>query len=362
MRKLLLQVVVIFMCAAAVIILLRNMGRGHYADHIVRAIEVLTGMSWYDAGNFYFDYIVQYLDIIVAAAVMVLFFILFRILLSWFTRYFDQMVSGVDQLALETDEQIVLSPELGFMQDKLNEVKHELKRRDEAAKTAEQRKDDLVIYLAHDIKTPLTSVIGYLDLMEDNEDMTTEQRAKYVGIALDKAYRLESLVDELFEITRYNYQSTPLKIEDVDLATMMVQVSDELYPQLSQNGNDVRLEVEEDLTVPGDREKLARVFNNILKNAASYSDSGTTVVISTEKTDDLARVVFRNAGEIPHEKIGHIFEKFYRVDPARSTATGGAGLGLAIAYDIVKLHGGNITASSGDGHTEFVVELPRRTS
>lgn len=262
----------------------------------------------------------------------------------------------------------------------LADIKSNMQRHDQLLKEEAARKNDLITYLAHDLKTPLTSVVGYLSLLEEAPDMPSEQKAKYVHIALDKALRLEKLIDEFFEITRYNLQQIVLERECVDLEFMLVQMTDEFYPILQEHGNTVRLffEGEESgsaesgnaeggsaalptasLQIYADPEKLARVFNNILKNAVAYSYPDTEIRIDCHKGEDKAVVSFSNHGKtIPRQRLNSIFEKFFRLDDARATNNGGAGLGLAIAREIVSLHGGAITAKSEDEVTVFTVELP----
>ena len=241
----------------------------------------------------------------------------------------------------------------------MSEIKAAMLRGEQALRDEAARKNDLVAYLAHDLKTPLTSVIGYLSLLDEAPDMPVEQKAKYTHIALDKAYRLEGLVNEFFEIARYNLQEIRLQNESIDLYYMLVQMMDEFYPLLSGRGITAALQADENLTVYGDPVKLARVFNNILKNAVSYSDPDTQILISAEKTDEAVVVSIQNRGAtIPPDTLSAIFEKFYRLDEARSTSTGGSGLGLAIAKEIVKAHGGTINAESKDRITTFTVVLP----
>ena len=243
------------------------------------------------------------------------------------------------------------------MADKLTEVQNKLRLRTQQAQAAEQRKNDLVIYLAHDIKTPLTSVIGYLSLLNEDKQLPQEQKSRYIRIALEKANRLETLINEFFEITRYRFQTVPLQLEDVDLCYMMVQISDELYPKLMERGKTMELDVPEDLHIRADSEKMARVFNNILKNAIAYSDEGSPIRVSAREEPGRVVIRFSNRGAIPQQRLDDIFEKFYRLDAARSSATGGAGLGLAIARDIVRLHGGEVTAQSDGVSTVFTVVL-----
>jgi two-component system sensor histidine kinase VanS len=247
---------------------------------------------------------------------------------------------------------------MAFMERKLNALKQTLEKRSQEAKLAEQRKNDLVMYLAHDIKTPLTSVAGYLSLIDETPDMPAEQRKKYVHITLNKAYRLEQLIDEFFEITRYSLRTITLSKENIDLYYMLAQIMDEFYPLLTAKGKQITLHAPEDLTVYGDPDKLARVFNNILKNAAAYSPDNSVIDIKAAISDNRVSVVFSNAGNIPKDKLVSIFDKFYRLDSARSSDTGGAGLGLAIAKEIVLSHGGRIYADSDGKQTSFTVELP----
>lgn len=223
-----------------------------------------------------------------------------------------------------------------------------------------ERKNDMIAYLAHDLKTPLTSIVGYLSLLDEASDMPAAQRAKYIHISLEKALRLEKLINEFFEITRYNFNEIMLEKETTDLHYMLVQMSDEFYPVLKEHANTIQLNCDENVTVYADAAKLARVFNNILKNAIAYSDPGTPILIKAEQTGRDIRLSFQNSGKtIPQQKLERIFEKFFRLDDARASNTGGAGLGLAIAKEIVTQHGGTISAESENGLTTFYVTLPQ---
>ena len=292
-------------------------------------------------------------------AVLLIFTVLMVRIFRWVTGYFREVNQGIESLLADDEKQIQLSPEMLPFERKLNSVKQTLAERKMETALAEQRKDELVMYLAHDIRTPLTSVIGYLNLLEEDPNMPPEQRAVRVHIVLEKAYRLETMVNEFFEITKYKSQKITLSKETIDLYYMLVQLSDELSPVLAPRGNTVTLHLDENLTIEADPEKLARVFNNILKNAASYSFPHTEIVISAEKLEHEVIIRFQNSGEdIPNEALASLFNKFYRVDQSRSSDTGGTGLGLAIANEIVTLHGGAISASSKNHVVTFTVSLP----
>ena len=241
----------------------------------------------------------------------------------------------------------------------MSEIKSTMQRHEQMLKEEASRKNDLIAYLAHDLKTPLTSVIGYLALLDEAQDMPIEQKTKYVNIALSKALRLEKLINEFFDITRYNLQQIDLEKESINLCHMLIQMTDEFYPLLNAHGNQTEVCVDEDITVYGDSIKLARVFNNILKNAIAYSYPDTIIKIWAESTATDVWIYFCNKGKtIPAGKLNSIFEKFFRMDEARSTNTGGAGLGLAIAKEIITLHGGKITAESENESTTFRISLP----
>ena len=226
-------------------------------------------------------------------------------------------------------------------------------------KEEEKRKNDMITYLAHDLKTPLTSVVGYLSMLDEAKDMPQAQREKYTRIVFDKSLQLEGLIQEFFDITRYNLNQIVLEKETLDLSYLLVQLADEFYPILQQGDNRIELETGQEILVYGDAVKLARVFQNVLKNAVSYSYPGTAIVIRTETEGDYVKIFIRNKGKtIPKEKLPYIFEKFYRTDEARSGNTGGAGLGLAIAREIITLHEGDIHAESKGELTTFVISIP----
>ena len=326
---------------------------------ILSALQSVFNMEYDSAYVIYQRFFRNNIDLIWCIGIVTVFIILIRSIINHFTRYFDIINQGISAL-LDADAEINLSPEMAAIEQKLHAVKAELKRRTLEAQLAEQRKNELVMYLAHDIRTPLTSVIGYLNLIAEVPDMSTEQRAKYVNITLDKAYRLEKMINEFFEITRYNTQQISITKEKIDLYYMMVQLSDELSPMLSANGNTTVLNADENLIVSGDPEKLARVFNNVLKNAAIYSTPNSEIVISAEENEESVIVAFTNHGKtVPKEKLVSVFEKFYRMDEARTSNAGGAGLGLAIAKEIVTLHGGTIVADSDNDTVTFTITLPK---
>ena len=357
--KVFLQMLLITVAAAVTVYLLREILRGQIADRIVQFLIDTFRFGDREALTVYQLVIRNNEDVILFIIILIFLVVLFRFSVSGFTKYFDEISAGMDQLVEESEEDISLSPEMSFMENRLNTMKKNLEKRRKDAQEAEQRKNDLVVYLAHDIKTPLTSVIGYLSLLDEAPDMPPEQKAKYVGITLEKAYRLEDLIDEFFEITRFNLQSIALSKGNINLSFMLQQISDEFYPVLTLQGKEIFVDAPDGLFLYGDADKLSRVFNNILKNAIAYSNNDSTIYIKAERKTENMIITFTNDGDpIPAEKLETIFEKFFRLDASRSSQTGGAGLGLAIAKEIVTAHGGTITAQSDKSKTIFTVTLP----
>ncbi|MBU5426868.1 HAMP domain-containing histidine kinase [Tissierella pigra] len=358
-RKLFFKVFIFILVSIGFLILLSAIFRGKFGNWIVGFLQKTFNLSYYDALTIHQYTFRNNMDIIMLVLMVIFSLIIFRFAISRITRYFDEIAEGMDDLMKGSDKEIELSPEMSFLETKLNMCRHILEKRERDAKQAEQRKNDLVVYLAHDIKTPLTSVIGYLDLMSEIPDMPTEQRAKYMEITLEKANRLEKLINEFFEITRYNLQTIVLDKKDFNLSYMLFQMADEFYPMLSEKKQEVIVNAEDDIMLCGDSDKLARVFNNVFKNAIAYGDKNSKIIIDIYKQSQNAVVTFKNYGKsIPPQKLDSIFEKFYRLDESRGTDTGNSGLGLAIAKEIVVLHEGEIYAESNDNYTIFHIKIP----
>ncbi len=274
--------------------------------------------------------------------------------------YLDELVAAAERLTQDSGRMIFLPTPLREAQDHLNLLRERSLRAAAVAKEAEQRKNDLIVYLAHDLKTPLTSVIGYLTLLRDEEEISPRLREKYTGIALDKALRLEDLVNEFFDITRFNLTTLTLEPERTNLSRMLEQMVSEFSPVLQEKELSWETAISQDVEISCDRDKLQRVLDNLIRNAVSYSAPGTAILVAMEPEGNEAVLRLQNHGRtIPPEKLCHIFEQFYRVDSSRASATGGAGLGLAIAKEIVELHGGSITAESEQESILFTVRLPK---
>lgn len=329
-------------------------------SNMVISILMRMNLSYTQAGYIYGRVFIRHKDIFQWIGFVLLFLVTYYITLSRITGYLESIRRGIENVLSDTREPIELASELGPIAEKLNIMKMTLRRKERMAQESEQRKNDLVVYLAHDLKTPLTSVIAYLDMLDEKPDMPKEEREKYIHISHTKAIRLSELINEFFEITRFNLQNIRLEKEQINLSLMLEQLVDEFYAVFAENGLTGNIYAEENLMVEGDPDKLARVFDNLLRNAVAYSYRGTSIDVRAYGEGEMVVVVFSNQGDpIPKQKLQSVFEKFYRVDNARSSQTGGAGLGLSVAKEIVELHDGTIEAFSDIQSTRFVVRLCR---
>ena len=324
-------------------------------------MAIFTGMhmdsemanEWY--GRIFMDHKTVFLVI----GFIILFLIFYNLLVKRMLHYLSSVEAAIDAIQREDDEQIVLVPELKPLEDKLMALRATLKRKEMETAISEQKKNDLVVYLAHDLKTPLTSIIAYLTMLDQRKSMPDEDREKYIHVTFEKASRLRELINEFFEITKFNLQDIVLEKEQLNLSFLLEQLADESYGVLKDKYLTCSVKTDDDLMVMGDPDKLARVFDNLLRNAIAYSYTDTEIEIEARAKGTDIVITFKNQGhEIPEQNLKLIFEKFYRVDNARSSQTGGSGLGLSIAKRIVELHGGIIEATSDWERTTFTVVLP----
>lgn len=243
-------------------------------------------------------------------------------------RYFDELSGAVGRLLADKDAPIELPADLSIARNELAVIRSQSLADERAAHAAEQRKNELVAYLAHDIRTPLTSVLGYLDLLRETTDLPRETLRKYADIAYSKAERLESLINEFFEITRYNLSAIPIERETVGVRLFCQQVAEAFFPEAA--ARNIRITV--DAAGAGqffiDPDKLARALGNVLRNAVAYADANSVIAIAARQDARTTTITVANRGrEISDAHLETIFEKFYREDGARSSKKGGAGLG-----------------------------------
>ena len=274
-------------------------------------------------------------------------------------KMMEKMVGAVDDMYTERVDSISLPPLFQEVENKLNLILGDIRESRAAAKAAEQRKNDMLVYMAHDLKTPLTSVLGYLALLKEDQHISMEQRNKYLAIAWNKANRLESLINDFFEVTRMNLSSMALEYSDINMSRMVEQIFYEFRPLFREKRLIYELDLDEDVMLFCDVEKMERVLDNLIKNAINYCYPNTKIQVSLKrKGENGLQAVIRNKGKtIPREQQKQLFEQFFRMDSARSSGTGGTGLGLAIAKQIIELHGGRIRCESENEEIAFIFTI-----
>ncbi|EJQ65964.1 sensor histidine kinase [Bacillus mycoides] len=283
-----------------------------------------------------------------------------------YLKYFDEISNGIHHLAngdFSNQVRVSSNDEFGYIAREINVASEKLKEAVERGDFAESSKDQLIVNLAHDLRTPLTSVLGYLDLILKDENLTKEQIKHFSTIAFTKSERLEILIDELFEITRMNYGMLQIEKRSIDISELLIQLDEELYPLLEKKGLEARLNMDSHLPINGDGKLLARVFENLLTNAIRYGYDGKFVDVNGYIDHEEVVVQIINYGDsIPEEDLPYLFDMFYTGDKARSEQKGGTGLGLFIAKNIIEQHDGTISAESNVIRTIFEVRLPKEES
>ncbi|MGK0532977.1 ATP-binding protein [Bacillus sp. 'calajunan'] len=280
-----------------------------------------------------------------------------------YLKYFDEISNGIHHLAngdFTNEVRVSSNDEFGYIAREINVASEKLKEAVERGDFAESSKDQLIVNLAHDLRTPLTSVLGYLDLILKDENLTKEQIKHFSTIAYTKSQRLESLIDELFEITRMNYGMLKLDKKPIDISELLIQLDEELYPLLEKHHLEARLNIGPHLRINGDGKLLARVFENLLTNAVRYGYDGQFVDLNGYIDNEEVVVQIINYGDsVPEEDLPYLFDMFYTGDKSRTENRGGTGLGLFIAKNIVEQHNGKISAESNVVRTMFEVRLPK---
>lgn len=294
----------------------------------------------------------------------ILIFLLSFFALIWdYIKYVKLILRGMQNISegdFDTKIPVKTADELGQIAQALNQMQENIKEIMERERMTENAKNDLVSCVAHDLRTPLTSIIGYIGLIRSHPELDQETKSKYLDIAYRKAENLERLTNELFGFVKLEHQEMSLQMGILNLRQLLEQLMDEMY--LSFEKNQLETEFicwERDVCIEGDGNLIARLFENLLNNAVKYGKDGKIIRIELEKKEESAVARIVNYGHvIPEDEIDKLFHKFYRVEKSRSLNTGGSGLGLAIVEQIVQLHNGSISVKSDLEGTVFQVVLP----
>ena len=286
----------------------------------------------------------------------------FLLLQSRSMRYISRISSAMREIA-EGDLNITLDvegdDEFADMAENLNNMVEELRQLMDKERESERTKNELITNVAHDLRTPLTSIIGYLELLSGPVKLNEEMQKKYLDITYKKSKRLQKLIEDLFGFTKLNYGKISMKVSKVDIVKLLSQMLEEFYPNFMEKN--LAYELQSNVTakvITADGNLLARLFDNLINNAIKYGSEGKKIIVKVDATDTVVTVSVTNFGYvIPKEELPLLFEKFYRVEQSRSVNTGGTGLGLAIAKNIVDMHGGTIGVTSDLNGTVFTVKL-----
>lgn len=293
---------------------------------------------------------------------IILFIAFFLLLTAKFSAYLTEITAGIDKISTgDFDARIEIrsDDEMGMIADRLNKMADEIKQLMAEERSTENTKNELITSVAHDLRTPLTSILGYLDLASADElDALTRQ--KYISIAYSKSKRLEKLIEDLFSFTKLTSGEVKLNLQSFDLVKMIEQLLDEFYPSFQENHLECEFAAKESsVMIRADGDQLARAFANLIGNAVKYGAAGKNIKIDLRRREERVVVAVTNFGElIPKKDMTYIFNRFYRVDNSRSVETGGSGLGLAIAKSIIETHHGTIDVKSEFDGTVFTVVLP----
>ncbi len=294
---------------------------------------------------------------------LALFVIIFFLLTRRSIQRINRIIAGVRQMEsgkLDTHIDVGPADELGNLASTINQMAGKLKQSIEEERQSEQAKRDLITSVSHDLRTPLTSIIGFQGLLMDRSHHSDAELERFAAIAYKKSLKLQTLIDELFEYTKVSYSGYPLNRQLINLNELVGQVVEEMFPVFDQAGVACRLSVpDERIALWADGELLHRLLENLLNNAVKYGAEGVHIDVAVRSASDAAILTVTNYGPaIPREALPHIFQRFYRVEQSRSRQTGGTGLGLAIAANIVQMHGGTITVESGQSGTTFTARFP----
>lgn len=307
---------------------------------------------------------------------LIIFLIIFFDLMNITLKYIGVLSHTIQDVTAgnyDVEVPIEYDDELGLLAANINALAKTLKDKEresqilkenerlafDAERNAEKQKNDLITNVAHDLRTPLTTIVGYLELIKNNEQLTKEEIQKYSTVAYEKSKRLQTLMDDLFEFTSLDQANVKVHMTTINISELVLQIVDEFYPTFQEHQLTPIIEVSQpNLFINGDGQLLARVFDNLLSNAVKYGEDGKEIYIQVLNDEQNITIKIMNYGHpIAKEDLPHIFDKFYRSDASRSSSTGGTGLGLAIAKNIIHIHNGQIFATSHKEKTTFVVVL-----
>ncbi len=326
---------------------------------------IATYMDNAGIDNFFISILVSFDVVVILMYVLfgiLVFTVTFMILQEKSLRYITKISDAMQNISegdLNVTVEVEGDDEFSSMAANLNKMVEDLKELMDKERESERTKNELITNVAHDLRTPLTSIIGYLELLSGDVKLEPEIQKKYINIAYVKTKRLEKLIEDLFGFTKMNYGKLSMHVGQVDVVKLLSQLLEEFYPSFVDKNLSYELQSNVPVKViTADGNLLARLFDNLINNAIKYVADGKRIMVKLHADDEIVTVSVINYGYvIPADELPLIFNKFYRVEQSRSTNTGGTGLGLAISKNIVDMHGGTITVTSDLSGTVFTVKL-----
>ena len=327
-----------------------------------REICFMVNPVWHPEDRYYkeLSYIQRHAFAIGTIGLLIIMNVSLLLELMYVSTAIQKITHIVENIYNNNDEEVLLARDFHEIETGLRKVQKDKIRTENEANEANKRKNDMIMYMAHDLKTPLTSIIGYLSLVNDEKELPEDIKQKYTGIALRKALRLEDLINGFFEMTRFNFSRMVLEKTTVNMSMMLSQIVSEFGTMFKEKGLTCNLKLQENVMITCDTDKMERVYDNLFKNICNYSYPNTEIEVELERyADSGMKLRTVNRGKtIPPEMQAHIFEQFFRIDSSRNSESGGSGLGLAVTKEIVELHGGRISCESENEQIIFEVVIP----
>lgn len=278
-------------------------------------------------------------------------------------RYIRYMEKGLKKIAHEdlgSTIQIKSTDELSELAKSINFMSKELKRKYEEERETEKLKNELITNVSHDLRTPLTTIIGFLRIMKDKKYEDEKAHDELVNTTYEKAEQLKKLLDNLFEYTKLNNKEIDLHQIEINLKNMLIQFIDEMGPFAEEHQLVIKAQLPKGkVIILADPNQLLRVFENLMSNAMKYSVKPGQIDVSLVQENGYALISFGNRSEpVLPEELPRLFERLYKIEKARTgDCYSSSGLGLAITKSIIELHEGEIWAEGKGDYITFHIRL-----